>query len=170
MRQSMLRTLVLVLAVVGLGVILVVSRSGEDATRVAADAGQIEITMGEYRFEPEEVVLPTEQPLELVFVNNDDNAHHVSFGRAPVTEGSEACFDEDLFEGLSPVVVPARAHVSGQDGTEPFEILVEPQESVEVRVELPADRSGDWEMGCFTARGAHFRAGLVGTVHVGEDE
>ena len=56
--------------------------------------------------------------------------------------------------------------MGGTDAAGPFEILVEPRETVEVRVELPADREGDWEMGCFTARGAHYRAGLTGTVHV----
>jgi hypothetical protein len=165
MTRTMSRTTVLLLAVLAIGVVLIITRPGEDPT-VASESGQIEIAMEDYSFVPDDVTLPAEQPLELTFVNRDDAPHHVSFGRAPVTEGAEACFGDDLFEGLSPAVVPERALVTSGDGTATFEFLVEPQETVVVRVELPADREGEWEMGCFTARGAHFRAGLTGTVHV----
>jgi plastocyanin len=165
MTRTMSRTTLLVLTALVIGAVLILSRPGEDPT-VASEAGQIEIVMEDYGFVPADVTLPVEQPLELTFVNRDDAPHHVSFGRAPVIEGVDACFGDDLFEGLSPVVLPSRALVAGDDDAGTFEFLVEPQETVEVRVELPADREGEWEMGCFTARGAHFRAGLSGTVHV----
>jgi hypothetical protein len=165
MTRTMSRTMLLALTVLVIGAVLILTRPGEDPT-VASETGQIEIVMEDYGFVPEDVTLPVEQPLELTFVNRDETPHHVSFGRAPVTEGVDACFGEDLFDGLSPVVLPGRALVVGDDGVGTFEFLVEPQETVAVRVELPADREGDWEMGCFTARGAHYRAGLTGTVHV----
>lgn len=164
MTASATRIALVVLVVLGVGVALVIARAGPDPT--VASAHHTEIVMEEYRFVPDEVVVPAEQPVTLRFVNRDEASHHVAFGRSPVTEGVDACFDEDLFDGLSPVVVPARALVGGSDTGEPFEVLVEPGQSVELRAEIPADRAGEWEIGCFTARGAHYRAGLEGTLRV----
>ena len=106
MTRTMSRTTVLVLTVLVIGAVLLLSRPGEDPA-APAETGQIEVAMGDYRFVPETVTLPVEEPLELTFVNRDDTPHHVPLGRAPVTEGADACFGDDLFAGLDPVVVPS---------------------------------------------------------------
>jgi uncharacterized cupredoxin-like copper-binding protein len=124
--------------------------------------------MEDYRFAPEEIALPTDTPLQLVFVNRDEVGHHVAIGRQVLEEnGTQLGFAEDLFAGASVRVDPSRARVGPSEQHPTFTILVEPGTTATIWVTLPAEQAGDWELGCFTAAGCHFRTGMVGEVSVG---
>jgi hypothetical protein len=157
--------LVAVAALVALVVILVGGREG-DPGRPDAE-GLVEVTMDQYRFEPDELFVPAESPVTLIFANRGNNVHTVALGRLVVEEdGLQFGFREDLLAGLSPTLVPQRTRVGPIGPDEPFRFYVDPGETVRLSMTIPAERVGEWEMGCFNACGAHYRAGLAGTVHV----
>jgi hypothetical protein len=129
--------------------------------------GRLEIVMEDYRFEPADIGLPTETPLELVFTNRDDTVHPVSFGRDVVLDaGDEVGFAEDLLAGTNARIEPSRARVGPSEQFPTLSVGVEPGQTAMLYVTLPADRAGEWQMGCFTARGCQFRTGLAGTIEV----
>jgi hypothetical protein len=165
MSTLMVRTWLLVAVAVIVGLIIAVSGGDTEASGRPDADGVVEVVIEDYRFHPDELFLPVEEPLHLVFENRGDNAHRIWFGREVVEEeGVEACFEEDLFTDLSPAIVPERTRRASDDGAVGF--VIDPDETVTVSVVLPADREGEWSLGCFSARGAHYRAGLSGTVHV----
>jgi plastocyanin len=159
--------LVLVIAVlVALAAIVVVGTQVDDPGRPDAD-GLVEVTMDHYRFQPDELFLPAETPVTLSFTNVGNNVHTVALGREVIEEDAQQFgFREDLIGDLSPTLVPQRTRVGPAGPGEPFTFYVDPGETVQVSVTIPRDRVGEWEMGCFNACGAHYRAGLAGTVHV----
>lgn len=127
--------------------------------------GVVTIELIEHRFVPDQLELPTGEALTLVLHNRGDAAHHVSLGREVVaTEGPDAGFGEDLLAGVTLRVDPSRARLTGTPVTT---IDVQPGETVTVTFTLPPERAGTWELGCFTGRGCHHRAGMHGTIEVG---
>lgn len=167
MGTPMKRTmLVLVLAVVVGLVALLIADRGVQPGRPDAE-GVVELAMRDYQFAPDELFLPAETPLTIRIVNEDGNVHRVTFGRSVIVEdGLQFGFEEDLLADLDPVVLPRRAVVGGMDYEGPLEISIDPGEAAEIAVTIPEERVGEWEMGCFNACGAHYRAGLAGRVHV----
>ncbi len=163
----MVRTslLVAVAAVVALVLVLAGDREG-DPGRPDAD-GVVEVVMDRYQFEPDELFVTAESPVTLAFSNRGNNVHTVALGRTVVEEdGLQFGFREELLAGLSPTLVPQRARAGPIGPDEPFRFYVEPGETVRLSVTIPAERVGEWEIGCFNACGAHYRAGLAGLVHV----
>jgi uncharacterized cupredoxin-like copper-binding protein len=153
-------------ALVALAAIVVVATQVDDPGRPDAD-GLVEVTMDHYRFVPDELFLPAQTPVTLSFTNVGNNVHTVAMGRQVIEEdGQQFGFHEDLIGDLSPTLVPQRARVGPLGPDQPFRFNVEPGETVQLSVTIPQDRVGDWTMGCFNACGAHYRAGLAGTVHV----
>jgi hypothetical protein len=162
-RYAPLLALALV-AIIAVAVFL--PRLGDGAASPDGD-GQLEIVMEDYRFEPADISLPTATPVQLVFVNRDDTVHHVSFGREVIVdEGDEIGFAEDLLAGTDARIDPSRARVGPSEQFPTLSVQVEPGETATLYVTLPEDRTGEWQMGCFTARGCQFRTGLAGTVEV----
>lgn len=156
-----------IVALVALAAITLVLVGGaDDAARPDGD-GVLEIELHDYGFEPDTLRLPTGERLTLRFVNQDDPSHHVSLGReVRERDGRAVGFDDDLFAGLDARVTPPAAQ-TGPTAEQPgFEVLVRGNETVTVEVTLPPERAGTWEIGCFTGRGCHYRAGLAGTVIV----
>jgi plastocyanin len=159
--------LVAVALVVLVAVVVLVPRLVDGSATPGAD-GRLEIVMEDYRFEPSDLELPTGTPLELVFVNRDDTVHHVSFGRDVIVDaGDEVGFAEDLLAGTDARIDPSRARVGPSDQFPTLSVQVEPGTTATLYVTLPEDRAGEWQMGCFTARGCQFRTGLAGTIEVG---
>jgi uncharacterized cupredoxin-like copper-binding protein len=157
--------LAIVVAVLTLAA-LVFALQTDDPGRPGAD-GELEVVMEGYRFEPDVLTVPAETPLTFVFVNRDDTLHGVQFGRAVAGERArEVGFETDLFDGVPTEVSPSRARVDHRNPQAHLEVAVEPGETVRLRIQLPADRVGEWEMGCFDACGAHYRVGLVGRLIV----
>ena len=156
-----------IITVLALAAIILVLMGGGDGAAQPDDDGVLEVALHDYGFEPDTLQLPTGEPLTLRFVNQDDPSHHVSFGReVRERDGRAVGFDQDLFAGLEPRVTPSAAQTGPSADDPGFEILVRGNETVTVEVTLPPDRSGSWEIGCFTGRGCHYRAGLAGTVIV----
>jgi hypothetical protein len=159
--------LVVVVLVALLGLALLVPRLLDGSASPDGD-GRLEIVMEDYRFEPADIALPTGTPLELVFVNRDDTVHHVSFGRDVILDaGDEVGFAEDLLAGTDARIDPSQARVGPSDQFPTLSVQVEPGKTATLYVTLPEDRAGEWQMGCFTARGCQFRTGLSGTIEVG---
>ena len=145
---------------------IVVGGQADDPGRPDAD-GLVEVTMDRYRFEPDELFLPAESPVTLSFTNLGNNVHTVALGRQVIeVDGEQFGFHEDLIADLSPTLSPQRTRVGPIGPGEPFRFAVDPGETVQLSVTIPAERVGEWEIGCFNACGAHYRAGLAGTVHV----
>jgi hypothetical protein len=149
-----------------IAVVVFLPRLG-DGTASPDRGGRLEIVMEDYRFGPADIALPTEAPVQLVFVNRDDTVHHVSFGREVIVdEGDEIGFAEDLLADTDARIDPSRASVGPSEQFPTLSVQVEPGETATLYVTLPAERAGEWQMGCFTARGCQFRTGLAGTVEV----
>ena len=147
------------LAIVAAVAVLLVLLGGPDTTGRPDADGVLEVTLRDYRFHPAELVLPVEQPVTVQLHNADDASHHVSFGRdVEVVDGRAVSFGEDLLAGVDVRVEPVGARV---DDPTQVEVLVRGNQTVTVSFELPADRAGSWELGCFTGRGCHYRAGLA---------
>lgn len=160
------RTVGLVAALAIAGLVLVVT-GGTDPVAQPDDDGVLEITLRDYGFEPDEVVLPSGEQLTLRLVNLDDASHHVSFGRDVLEDdGRAVAFEEDLFDEVATRVTPVAAEASPNELHEGFAVLVPGNDTVTIEVTIPAERSGTWEIGCFTGRGCHYRSGLAGTVVV----
>jgi hypothetical protein len=127
-------------------------------------AGELEVVVAMRSFEPNHLYLPVEKPLTLTFVNQSDVTHWFSLGReVDDSTGRTTGFVEDLLADLKVRVVPARA-VATDAGHHVFS--VETGQSITVAFELPADRVGEWELGCFTAAGCYYEYGFLAPVTV----
>jgi plastocyanin len=166
---SRTRRWVPVLVLVAIGVIVLIIASlyrGDTGGSPDAD-GRLEIVMTDYRFAPSEIALPAGEQVTLVFINEDEVSHHVSFGRGVVIEdGAEVAYEEDLFATTPVTMTPPSARAGPSNQFPNVTILVEPGTTAAMQATVPEDANGDWYMGCFTARGCHFRTGLVGDVTV----
>lgn len=166
MSTPLKRTIVLLILAVAAGFAALLLADDTTEGRVD-DEGAVEVSMRDYRFQPDELHVPAEMPVTISVVNRDENVHRVTFGRTIVEEdGEQLGFEEDLMAGLDPVVIPRRSIVGGVDHEGPLEVSVDPGETATISVTFPEERVGEWEMGCFNACGAHYRAGLAGTLQV----
>jgi uncharacterized cupredoxin-like copper-binding protein len=126
---------------------------------------EVEIVLGEYGIEPTSVAVPAGEPLTLTFTNTATAARDVGFGRDVVEQdGRPVAYAEDLLEGLEVRVDPVSARSVAPDGARVF--TVAPGRAVTLRFEVPVDRAGEWELGCFSSRGCHYVAGLHATLVV----
>lgn len=166
--STMYRTMALFLTavlVIAAGVLLSGPEPPDEA-RPGPD-GVLEITLQDYRFDNPEFVLPAGEPVTLRFVNRDEVSHHLTFGRGLVEENDRAVgFEEDLLAGLDLRVTPPGAEVEPVPPYRGTTVLARGGETVSVELTLPEDRRGTWELGCFTGRGCHYRAGLAAEVTV----
>jgi plastocyanin len=158
---------VIVLVAIGVIVLIIASLYRGDAGATPDADGRLEIVMSDYRFAPSEITLPAGEQVTLVFVNEDEVSHHVSFGRGVVTEdGAEVAYEEDLFAATTVTMTPSSARAGPSSQFANVTVLVEPGTTASLQATVPEDANGDWYMGCFTAKGCHFRTGLVGEVTV----
>lgn len=129
--------------------------------------GRLEIVMHDYAFEIDEWTVPAGQSVTLVLVNRDEVSHPLTFGGELIVEdGRPVDYTNELFDGLSPRVVPASAVVASDEQHEGFTVQVPGGTTVTIEVAFPTDRVGTWGVGCFLGRGCHFNAGLTGSLHV----
>jgi uncharacterized cupredoxin-like copper-binding protein len=137
---------------------------GACTTGTQDDTGtdRVEITMSEFAFDPDPVTLPTGREVTVALTNDGDIRHEFMAGRDPMADGG---YMQDLFAGVDPAVTPAEAvAMDAHDAHAGFMVQVEPGETVEVTFTLPADRAGDWEIGCFEP--GHYEAGMHATFTV----
>ena len=118
-------------------------------------------------FEPDHLSLPTGRALELTFVNHSDVQHVFAFGRQPTEEGGRVTGEgEDLFAGIDLAVEPSGVRLSPSEAHPFTEFRLDVGQTMTMRFELPADRAGEWELGCFTAAGCYYETGFRADVTV----
>lgn len=156
-----------VVAAIGIAIVLLVWPGAGPAPGQVDEDGRLEITLRDYAFDVEAWTVPAAEPVTLVFTNADDADHPLTFGAEMVESGDRpAGYARDLFAGLTPRVSPQTAVVEPVPPTEAFTVQVRGGQTVEIAVEFPADRAGDWGVGCFSGHGCHFNAGLEATLTV----
>lgn len=166
--MTMQRTSLLVAALVGIAVLLIVlvpepTRAGHPDAE-----GRLDVELVIRDFEPNQLVLPAGEPLTLTFVNHSDVGHVVAFGRGTVAteSGHPAAPEADMLEGVSVEAEPFDALVAPTDEHPWTAFEIEQDETVTLRFTIPDDRVGEWELGCFTARGCYYEGGFRADVTV----
>lgn len=134
------------------------------------DAHEIQISMGEMYFkvegqaQGEPLRLEVGERYELVFVNEGAMLHEVLLGRDVVEEqGIPSGYQEHL---LREIEVGMEVEIEAEGASRALEVEafgleeleLDPAVSVAVSFELPADRKGSWELGCFVP--GHYEAGM----------
>jgi plastocyanin len=158
-----------VLVLVGLAgaLLLVLLADGADTIGRPDVDGILEVELEEYRFVPADLQVPADTPVTLVFTNRDEVTHDVSFGRGVVEEGQRAVgFEEDLLATAVVSVTPRSALTVAQAPYRSLSVAVQGGQTVTVQAEFTAAQRGEWQVGCFTGRGCHLQAGLLGTLTI----
>lgn len=153
-----------------------------DGTGAVAVDGQegLTVVMDEYSFAPETLTVSGGEEVRLTIVNEGDDEHELMIG-LPVGGGPE--WETDLFGRMAPEVVSGEEyHLEGFEGMEEeqheeeeeaheegemahgAEIEVEPGEEVTLRLHIPEDAVGEWEIGCYLTN--HYERGMKGTLIV----
>jgi len=128
---------------------------------------EVEILMGEFYFQvagqPKNapIVLQAGVTYELIFKNVGAVLHEAMFGQNLKTDeaGNPAGYEENLFEGVE---VKIEGEMAGgkfeveAEGLE--EIEISPGDTLKVIVTIPAEKVGEWEIGCFIP--GHYEAGM----------
>lgn len=138
----------------------------------AGPAGPVRITlkMDEHRFDPSTIRVKAGQEIRLTLVNQGKETHELMIGRELMTRaGRPVGFHQDFFDG---VVVKAerggkaidiRELMEEEEEVHGFRVALEPgSEPVTLIFTVPADKVGEWQMGCFENDGAHWDLGMQG--------
>lgn len=167
------------------------STDSETVLRPDAD-GEIIIDMDEFSFGVDRIEVTAGQTVTFVIVNAGDNEHEFMVGRdlMDTSEGYANGFEHDFFESTTPVVEPPNAgmfmgagmdmdgmdmdmdmdmgHDEDDDGDVHAGFMVErlPGEVARVTIVVPLSALGDWDVGCFRGRGAHWDAGMRASLTV----
>lgn len=161
------RTGLVVGLVVVVAALLLLSIPGAPQAGHPNEDGELAIELAIRDFEPDHLYLPTERPLTLTFVNHSDVGHTFAFGRDTVEEADHpAGPDVDMLEGVSVQTDPADALVRPTEDHPYTGFYLETDETVILRFTIPEDRAGEWELGCFTARGCYYETGFRAGVTV----
>jgi len=133
------------------------------------------LVMDEFSFAPDTLTVSAGQEVVLTILNEGKKAHELMIG-LPV--GGGPGWQTDLFVRMDPQVVSGEGYeLEGFEGMEEgheeeegdmqmhgAEIEVEAGGEVTLRLTVPADAAGEWEMGCFLPR--HYESGMRGTLIV----
>lgn len=109
-----------------------------------------EITSDGRREKNAPIELPAGEELLIRFVNEGQTLHLVTMGRNADPDGLGG-YQENLFGG-------------GAIGSGFVSVNVEPSNEFLLRVFLPEDAAGDWEIGCFIP--GHYQAGMKALLNV----
>jgi hypothetical protein len=148
-------------------ILLLLVPSGRPAVGHPDADGRLEVELAIRDFDPDHLYLPTGRELTLTFVNHSDVGHTIAFGRDTVERsGHPAAPAVDMLEGVTVQAEPAAALVRPTDDAPYTAFRMETGEQVTVRFTIPEDRVGEWELGCFTARGCYYEGGFRADVTV----
>jgi hypothetical protein len=163
------RAVAVLVGVVAVAIVVLITLPDAQPAGVPDADGVLEIVMDTYRFAPDELRIEADRPVQLRFVNRDTATHDISIGRQVVETDTEqqVGFAEDLLADLEPIVTPPRALLELPEPYEAVAIRVPGGATVTVDVSFPGAYAGTWEVGCFTARGCHYRSGLSATLTIG---
>lgn len=158
----------LTIAAILAALVLVAAGCGTAQGPEAAGQGPIEITLTDFSFQPEAIRLKAGQEVTLVLTNEGQIEHEFMAGREREEMGG---YGHDFFEGIEiqasgeeyalETVGEAEAghgeagHGEGHMGTE---VELEPGGRAVLTFTVPADKTGEWEVGCFLP--GHYEAGM----------
>ena len=136
--------------------------AGSLALAQDAEPTQVRVEMAAFYFQVEgqaqneAIVLQAGQPYELVFANVGTMEHEVLIGREVIVEdGVPDGYETNLLDAVVTDVVDDDRMVR-MSGVIEFEL--EEGESLTLRVTVPEDLVGTWEVGCFVP--GHYEAGM----------
>lgn len=172
-----MRQLSILLALAGLA-LLAVGCGSESAS--PDDEGTLNITLEDFKFSIDEIVLEVGQKVRIVLTNESATEDHMlTIGIGVVRpEGFADGYMEDLFEDVEVEVIgPAKRVIGGQaivtrDGevaTEEnrgFMVLLEPSAEPTIIEFIVPKKVGEWEFGCFEDEGAHYEKGMHGKLSI----
>ncbi|HEX6208432.1 MAG TPA: hypothetical protein VF058_08765 [Actinomycetota bacterium] len=147
------------------------SGGGTEAGGAGGDSGDLTIVMDEYGFIPDTLNVSAGDEIEVTIVNDGNEPHELMIGM-PMGGGPE--WETDLFGMMDPEALSGEGyHMEGVEHEEEeeehgmghgAEVEVEPGGQVTLRMHVPEDASGEWEMGCYLP--GHYEAGMHGTLVV----
>lgn len=149
------------------GLLLLAACGPQQGTTSGAAGGEIRITMTEYKFQPDTIRVKAGQEVRLVLVNAGKKNHELMIGRNVMEmEGKPAGYHEDFFAGLHPQVSGEKLVQEEEEEHAGFMVALEPGGTATVVFTVPADRAGEWEIGCFEEDGVHYQEGMKGKLIV----
>ncbi len=137
------------------------------------------IVMDEYSYAPETLTVTAGEEVVLTIINEGDEEHELMIG-LPVGGGPE--WETDLFARMAPEVISGEEyHLEGFEGMEEgeheeeegheegamahgAEVEVEARGEVTLRLHIPEDAVGEWEIACYLTN--HYESGMKGTLIV----
>lgn len=132
----------------------------------AQEVVEIDVTMTEFQFDPDTISFPAGAEVHLNLTNEGAIEHEILIGRDAGDGYGTDLFDHD----------PSQVEASGDEGfhvgsaeeidEEGYHVELEPGASGTLIFTVPESKAGEWEMGCFIDEGAHYNAGMVGTVEI----
>lgn len=156
---------------------------GAGAVAIGEQQEGLTVVMDEYSFAPETLTVSAGQVIELTIVNEGEKEHELMIG-LPV--GGGPAWETDLFARMDPEAMSGdEYHLEGFEGMEEeagghedegdemgemgemghgAELEVEAGGEVTIRLHIPEDAVGEWEIGCFLPN--HYESGMKGTLIV----
>jgi uncharacterized cupredoxin-like copper-binding protein len=122
------------------------------------------VELGEFYFKPARLELPSGQTVTLQVINNGKVEHEPMIGREVRRhEGKVEGFEKDFFAGIEVKYTIEKGSVEREE-EHGFEVELEPGGKATLTFTIPADRRGEWEIGCFVP--GHYEAGMKGVLIV----
>ena len=134
-------------------------------------------TPGEFDFSPTTLTMPAGEDVILTIRNNGRKEHEWMVGRDHMDEPG---YQTDMLAMMEPTAMEGDGYkMEGFEGEEPMggehmeeggdghmgaEIEIEAGGFVTLRMHVPEDASGEWEMGCFIPQ--HYESGMKGTITI----
>lgn len=155
--------LVVVLALVLVGIGLT-RGLGVAATPLFPSSGGTRLAMGEFYFKPGTVTLQAGQQVTIELVNEGAIEHEFMVGRDVHREDNRPeGYKHDFFAGVDIHYTIEGGELERKPG-HGTEIELKPGGRAVLTFTVPADRVGEWEIGCFVP--GHYEAGMKGKLVV----
>jgi len=156
--------------------------AGEQGAADGSPQTEFTIELTEFAYSPSNVTFPAGETVTLTLKNTGTIPHEFMLGGDAMGEGG---YMEDLLGQLDPEVISGRGYIveglesadhsdGEEDNVDPAsdaankahgaEIELEPGGEITLRLTIPADAAGSYEMGCFLP--GHYEAGMKGTVTI----
>lgn len=137
-------------------------------------SGQITLKLSEYKFEPSSIQLKAGQQVKLTIENVGQKDHELMIGRKLKQEGGHpAGYEENFFKGIQVTAeregkpIDPMSLVEEEEREFGFMVVLEAGDKpVTISFTVPADKVGEWEMGCFEDDGQHYNEGMKGKLTV----
>ncbi len=134
------------------------------AAPAASTNSTITVELGDFYFKPTRLELPAGQTVTLQLVNQGKVEHEFMVGQeVEQHEGKPEGFEHDFFADVKVTYTVEKGKVE-QEEEHGFEVELEPGGKATLTFTVPADRKGEWEIGCFVP--GHYEAGMKGTLIV----